>query len=392
MVLGPDGTYHKRHCLVAKLVQSKRENQELQDQAEKKQAAGDDIEGEGEGDEEEEEKKTKKRRKRKAPSNEDDEEDDEEPKPKTTKGKGKAKKPKAKKARTVVMHKFGELEFTSFKRAIDFCKEILEQQTPCEYVPGDRNYGILADIFRRQTAYAEMKFTCIGFRKGEKGKGSYQKYSSFYVKTADGMTYSINYRDCLKAVPTQVKLEPPYKTAFQNAVKASLRKFRTTFFKSLGKQTNEAAAVLSGAPLVNKKKNSEIIYEGPTFDELLARFLEEEKLTVDSLSSKYMLQANRSVEIVCPNMKGKWILFHELNAKLKVVVKQGKGKAQNVISSPSSTPSVASTPSVQELTSNKDESTGLVVSQKQTLHQELGQLCQKISLPVDEQNFGLKGF
>jgi hypothetical protein len=224
-----------------------------------------------------------------------------------------------KKARPHTVYTFGNVPFSSFKKAMDYCKDVFEQPIS-EFYPGDREFEILQDIFKRVAAYQPLQFTAIGFKKGEKGKGPFCKYPSFYFKTQDQVAYPVNYRECLKANPTQCRVEPTYKTAFYNAIRVFLGKYRSMYFKTTGNNNNNG--ILHGGPILTKK-NSEVVYRGATFDQILDNFLNEHGYTVDDLVGKYMVSPNRNkADLVDPILKDQWINYHSKHSLLDIVPKQ----------------------------------------------------------------------
>jgi len=79
---------------------------------------------------------------------------------------GEGKKKKAK-TRQHTCHVFGGINFPSLKKAMDYCKDIFEQ-SQTEFFPGNRDFHILQDIFKRCEAYKHTQMAVIGFKKGEK--------------------------------------------------------------------------------------------------------------------------------------------------------------------------------------------------------------------------------
>lgn len=287
--------------------------------------------------------------------------------------------PPEKKTRQQNSYVFGGVKFSSFKKAMDFCKDKFEGSVT-EFYPGDRDFEILQDIFKRCEAYKELNFVAIGFKKGEKGKGPFCKYPSFYFKTDDHIPYPINYRECLRAKPTQVRIEPTYKTAFYNAIRVFLGKYRSLHFKKRGIANN---TVLNGGFILTKK-NSEVIYRGLSFDQILENFLTEYKLKIEDLNGKFMISPSRNkADLVDPVIKDQWIAYHAKFAVLDIVAKQ-KPTRQRLANDVPSGPA-ALTPESHSTLLSEGSNTNLVLPSHAM--SEINQFFKDVTLPITDGTF-----
>lgn len=90
---------------------------------------------------------------------------------------------------------FGGVKFQNLKLLHDYCSNVL-QRAPIEYQPGQRDFHVLHDIFKRKNDYQSMEFERIRIQKVNR------KAACFYAKVVNVTEFIfINHRLCLKLNP-----------------------------------------------------------------------------------------------------------------------------------------------------------------------------------------------
>ena len=301
------------------------------------------------------------------------------------------KRKKPSKTRPPLVLRFGDVDFSSLKKAMEYCRAILQGEHGEQnlFTPQDRNFKILQSIFQRCDTYKTMKMVTIGTRMSGNGKG---KSPSFYFTTEKGEMIPVPYRDCLRSNPTQIRIEPTYKTAFRNAIKNIIHKFHMDQLRKLTASSaipptsiNSSDSTSTSTSTIRaktwSKKNTEVEYLNLSFDEILNQFLHQEHLEDLQFPPNFFLSPNTAkASINDPLLKNKWISFHDQHMQLNVVYKEKKVALPPL--PPLIKPTSITTVTTTEIKTQENSSSSSSATLSKTLTEQIHDLSKSFEIPV----------
>jgi hypothetical protein len=218
----------------------------------------------------------------------------------------------------------GGKTFLAKSKAEEYVRQIREAHKPGDFLTGEEA-AVVLDALQLHPGCAEK--VGLGVKRvGIYGNGETRSGHGFGVERVDGTVARFSYHVCF-AAKRRSHLDR-VNEAFRQAVRRHILRWRDNTFSKLGGQI---FCPIMGTPV--DPKHCHVDHLAPSFVELVTTFLATEGLSIENVATE--VSHGEQVEAVLsdPELRQRWIRFHNKNVKLRVVSVEGHRLIHGHISS-----------------------------------------------------------
>ena len=204
--------------------------------------------------------------------------------------------------------------FPSKSKAEEYVRQIRDAHKPGDFLAGEEA-AVVLDALQRHPGCAEK--VGLGVRRvAIYGNGETRSGYGFGVERVDGTVARFSYHTCFEA-QRRNHIDRAHE-AFRQAVRRAILKWRDNTFRKHG---GRIVCPITCAPV--DQKCCHVDHLPPAFADLVTAFLAVEGLTIEDVLVEISHGAQVEAVLSDPELRQRWIRFHNGNVKLRIVSVEG---------------------------------------------------------------------